>query len=889
MQVCRQCSAQCDSAHRFCPDCGFRFVPRAGSSGDPLIGAGLPGGYVILEQIGDGGMGRVYRAEQSALGRTVAVKIVHSHLLADETTVARFITEARAASRLNHPNSLSVIDFGQTEAGQYYLVMEYLRGRDLARVVAEEGLLPFHRIIDILRQLLDALSEAHGLGVIHRDLKPDNIIVEPMRTGGDFVKVVDFGLAKVLNSGATSITAAGIVCGTPDYMSPEQVRGDELDARSDLYAVGVILFELLTGKLPFVANSPTQVLLMQMSAPPPDPRKVAAERDIPEVLADVTLRALAKSAAERFQSAEEFADALVRARTDMEAAAIRLSLPPPVSRVQCVSCRAMVPATQKFCGECGARVPPVQRASQPVLSPRLMPPDLPKLRSVQLPMPMIARDEDVVWLLERLEQTQQSMHAARIVGEPGMGKTRLLHEFASMAALEHHQVVRIGPDPWMAGVAYHALRRAIEELAALPADGGSRHRWGSVNELALDGLLEVFARREHTKKLDPLQRRRAVAAALRWAMQRACERSEGRRVVLIVDDLDRVDGASRNALGDVLDDPVCCPILVLGAHVPGCDARWPGAFPARILTGLTPVDAAELLGDGSLTEHLRNSAGQNLRPMYVEQLARLMKEGESTFPRKLGDLITLRLNRLPLNGRRILQAMAVLGARATPAELQALLGAKATEQTAQELVSRGLLVATNDGWSFAHPLIREIAEATTPSEVAKALHIQAAELAAAQSLPIEVRARHAMGSESIFEALLWLEQMGDQALQRAAPLDAIESFRRGLGFTQQHRLSLGLNDPSRAMIVFSRKLGSSLAQAGQLSEAEQVLTSTLSNLSEADVERARLLLALGHVAAASKRHAEAAGLFDEAGRLAHVLGASDVLETLSRELRPLGP
>ena len=165
--------------------------------------------------------------------------------------------------------------------GQPYLVMEFLRGKDLSRVAYEEGPLPFARIVDVLRQVLAALGEAHDLGIVHRDLKPENVILEPLRRGGDFVKVVDFGLAKLRADaqGGPSVTSPGIVCGTPDYMAPEQGRGDTIDGRSDLYAVGVILFQLLTGRLPFEADSPTQVVMMHLTVPVPDPRQVAPERE----------------------------------------------------------------------------------------------------------------------------------------------------------------------------------------------------------------------------------------------------------------------------------------------------------------------------------------------------------------------------------------------------------------------------------------------------------------------------------------------------------------------------------------------------------------------------------------------------------------------------------
>src|ERR1700722_1971438 len=294
-------------------------------------------------------MGRVYRAEQTTLGRTVAVKIIHPHLVGEENTAARFITEARAASRLNHPNSVGIIDFGNTPDGQLYLVMEFLRGRDLARVTYEEGALPFRRIVDVLRQVLAALAEAHSENIIHRDLKPENIILEPVRSGGDFVKVVDFGLAKMrVETQQPGIPSPGIVCGTPEYMSPEQARGDVLDARSDLYAVGVILYQLLTGRLPFEADSPTQVVLAHLTRPPQDPRTLAPERKIPDALAELCLKTLAKEPKDRYQDSDEMSAALGQALAKIEGRASgRVASP---GSVACPSCGAANPPNQKFCG-----------------------------------------------------------------------------------------------------------------------------------------------------------------------------------------------------------------------------------------------------------------------------------------------------------------------------------------------------------------------------------------------------------------------------------------------------------------------------------------------------------------------------------------------------------
>src|SRR5271166_5175137 len=234
MVRCPKCASLCPEEHDYCVSCGAEVAAALGRGDtDPLIGETFPGGYRVTHLVGVGGMGRVYCAEQVALGRTVAVKVVHPQLAGDELTAARFLNEARAASRLSHPNSVAIFDFGRTVEGHPYIVMEHLRGQDLGRVAQAEGPLPLRRIVHILQQTLAALGEAHALGIVHRDVKPDNIVLETLRSGLDFVKVVDFGLAKLLTEDARTLgrsqSRPGLVCGTPEYMSPEQGRGDVLD------------------------------------------------------------------------------------------------------------------------------------------------------------------------------------------------------------------------------------------------------------------------------------------------------------------------------------------------------------------------------------------------------------------------------------------------------------------------------------------------------------------------------------------------------------------------------------------------------------------------------------------------------------------------------------
>ena len=386
MMLCPGCSAPCGESHNFLlRACGAELGKASPSAEDPLVGRTLPGGYRVTHILGVGGMGRVYCAEQVALGRTVAVKVVHPHLADDELAAARFLNEARTASRLGHPNSVAIFDFGRTENGQPYIVMEYLRGRDLGRVAQSEGPLPLRRVVDVLRQTLAALGEAHALGIVHRDLKPDNIVLDPLRSGRDFVKVVDFGLAKILEeapaaNGGGALTRPGLVCGTPEYMSPEQGRGDPLDGRSDLYSLGIVAFELLAGRVPFAADTATKTLLLQLNEPAPDPRNVAPERGIPAPFAELTLRALAKAPADRFQDAAQMSAALEDA---LIAAEGRVSRPSPSTGTRCRACGALSPIGQKFCGDCGA---PSASTTPPLAGARPSPaPPAPRARPAGRP------------------------------------------------------------------------------------------------------------------------------------------------------------------------------------------------------------------------------------------------------------------------------------------------------------------------------------------------------------------------------------------------------------------------------------------------------------------------------------------------------------------------
>ena len=286
-----------------CPHDGARLI-RLGR--DPMLGREIDGRFVIRERIGTGGMGVVYRAWQESVKRDVAVKVMRARCGIDKVIAKRFLREARLASQLTHPCTVGVIDFGQTDDEVLYLVMELVRGPTLAQLIAGDRFTAT-RAARIAYQLADALASAHGQDIVHRDLKPANVIVLAEPAGRDAIKVLDFGLAKVMHDleEVTVHTISGNLLGTPTYMAPEMTTGDAVDGRSDLYALGVMLYEMLVGRPPFVSQSVHQLISMHASTPVP-----ALPAEVPPLIAAIVYRLLAKAPGDRFPSAAALRDAL---------------------------------------------------------------------------------------------------------------------------------------------------------------------------------------------------------------------------------------------------------------------------------------------------------------------------------------------------------------------------------------------------------------------------------------------------------------------------------------------------------------------------------------------------------------------------------------------------
>jgi serine/threonine-protein kinase len=637
-----------------------------------------------------------------------------------------------------------------------------------------------------------------------------------------------------------------------------------------------MLFQLLTGRLPFESENPTQVVLMHLSAPVPDPTEIAPERNIPEPLVLVVQRALQKNANDRYQDALEFADALGAAMEEIQnASQSSFASVRAGGAMSCPACFANVPVA-RFCCDCGERLPvktdrPTSRAA----------PDLPPL-----PLRLYSRDDDLAWLEAARQSDKPEFKAYRIVGEAGMGKTRLLQAFLERARTAGDVVVTAGPDPYGAEVALHALRQVISGLVGVrPGSDGRRH-WRDASEEEQRGLAEVLGNSVDSQRATvPSRRRDDIHAALGWALGRATARTRESRIILAVEDLDRVDSASFAAFTHALErHQTTQPILLVATHSPAFEPNWTTTSSARTLMGLPASVLTRILGNRPSFERqaIEDVAKRGALPLYIDQVVRFLAEGGSDPPQRLADLIAHRIGTLQPAARQLLQALAVLGERADEESLRAVLGEDVDVGSSLELIGNGdMIERVEDHVVLRHPLFREVILLATPAGVRVELHRRTIRWFDKQGAPIEARALHAYHSQESFEALLLLEQIAERALSRADQPAAVNALRRGLELSRRELYRGELDDPMRAMAIFGRKLGDALSQSGNYADAEGVLREALDMTGPTGTDRAQILASLARVARGRQRKDEAVVFLDEAIQLARRSSAHGLVKDLT--------
>lgn len=817
-----------------------------------MVGRVLDDKYRLRSCIGIGGSGAVYKADQIALGRTVAIKILREDLAADARLVKRFQDEALAASRLNHPNTVSIIDYGQTPEGLLYLVMEHLRGPTLTYLLARHKPLPVARVLDIIAQVLSGLEEAHLAGVVHADIKSDNIVVESRRTGVDQVKVVDFGIARLVTAPLEGEDRS--VCGTPEYMAPELIAGAAPGFASDLYAVAVVMYELLIGETPFVGGSAVDILTRQLKLAAPAPS--SKRSDIPAAVDDVVGRGLAKRTADRYSSAAEMRAAVEGAARGTRAA--------PSSEIECAACGARSLKPFRFCPECGhprELSAPIAAADQPS---QPSPPPI-------FPLPLVGREGAIKAVARYLTGVTDGV-GLLVVGDAGTGRSAVLAAaYQKLGQADGLTIYQAGADPTGLASPLYPVRAVVATILQLPPVCGR----DELDHAALDhglaerdlpGLAELFGHPSELADLETVVRRREViAAAVRVLISEAARGP----TAVVFEDVEAYDEMSLDVLRELCNrsrgevrivatvDPVkaiAWGVRLLRVELGPLDRAEVATLAAHVATaGMTGAPNAALL--------YQATGGV---PAHVDQLLHFVAEGGEAegAPAALADLIAARLSTLDRDALIACQAVAVFGREAVRADaaLVSSLG-EAFDHALAQPTARGLLRDEGEVIGFTSALIRNVVYDATPARVRRELHAAAVEVVAASARSSAVIGHHHDAAGHRTAASRLLADAGDDYARQLDDAGAAALYQRAL---IDARAAVAAGElPPAAMVAISIRLADALRACERLPLARGVLTEAES-WGELDPRLTALLLrASGHLAAAEKGQITAAVPFLE--------------------------
>lgn len=706
---------------------------------EKLVGAVLAEKYQLTNLLGAGGMGFIYEAEQVGLGRSVAVKLLRPELV--ETRLDWFRAEAMAASRINHPHAIAIYDFGITDEGVAYLVMEHLRGRTLSSLIELEPLSP-ERVVRLGAQCLSALDEAHACGVVHCDLTADNVIVERLRDGEDFAKVIDFGLARLYEKPGQ----ASPLVGTAEYVSPEQIQGKAVTPQTDLYALGILLYEMIVGRTPFAGASNPVVLKGHLEAEPDAPHYIIPT--CPSELGELILDALAKSPESRPPDAAAMRERLL---------GVFPSTASPTTRSAARKSRPTPPVRSH-----------VQRSTEAQHSTRLTC-VLGKKGSA-----LVGRAEEINQIVSfcRGERPANTM---LIIGPHGVGKAHLTRE-ATRRAGGDTEVFAGAADPsglklsWypVLGVLEQVLglrgRLTLEKLSKAAAHCG-------LPERDVPGLAEAFGLEGPAMQLELNVRRREARAATLRALQ-----SLGRRytsAVIVFADADRYDHPSLQIIGKLKDNlPDNLRLIITSERIQALGEQLSAGLADRLeLQGLPPQHARELTqrlagATHSVPDALAIQSITAGSPAAVEQLAGWIRLGHGTanVPSLLVDLVSIRVNRLPAEARRVLQAVAIHGSVAPRALVESTIES-AERKALLESTWTGLLVVGLETLTIPADLVAQVITACTPADVRRNLHRRALRAYGAEG-PAGIRGHHAQESGDAAQAYVLYIQAGNDAVRR---------------------------------------------------------------------------------------------------------------------------
>mgnify|MGYP005838929603 CR=1 FL=1 len=838
--VCPQCKTLSYIPLECCPACGANVSLVTAVTIEKLTGAILENRYQLVEYLDQGAMACVYRGVHVHVGSSVAVKILKRDFQQDSRFLERFQAEARAAGALNHPNILSIITVGNTPGGISYLISEFVQGVTLNKIIQQEGKLSLQRAMNIARQVLTALDEAHAHGIIHRDIKPENIMITQLRSREEFVKLLDFGIARQVYQQTPRLTIPGELFGTPEFMAPEVIRGQDASVASDLYAVGVVIYEMLTGQTPFTGTGIFDVLKHHIENSPVPLSQHNPE--IPQALDQLILRALSKDPQQRPSSAIDFKFMLESALVD-------------TSTVVCPRCNTRVQANLHFCPHCGNKM----QVSTSILVPTEPMTPLPLSTSEEilyfeedLRLPCVGREEE-------LTEVESFLYGDRLIleisGPLGIGKTTFLTEVVHRYG-QDAMCIYCGTDPSQTRRPWFPVRQLFAKLLSLHDVPSETEVLDVLAGYAIEPddvmhivqfltLKPMFSDMERAVRL-----RERITSILRLLL--ACIGNVPH--LFIFDDVHEYDYMSRMFIDRLVSVVRGFPLKVLVA------SEIPHIQPGGVGKSLQLKRLNDPLVYSLVLQSIKNSGDSYHHyteqlaktsmglPLHVAESIHLLLEGGTELSSNLSDILQTRLRRLPPKAMRMLQLTTCFGDCVPLTLLQQAEGMGDTFYDAlRVLIKRGFLRQDSDNPEVVclqHPAYSRLIPAQMTPSVRSDFHAIILDYLEETNAPCHLLARHALVAGFLEQAIPHLECTGNVCEEDLDDYSAIENYKHAYDIVKIATIQ------GRELSHFAHlcaQLGDLYRYTGQFAAAEDVLKEGLLVCEDSPDDEAIILSSLARL------------------------------------------
>ncbi|MBN2722762.1 MAG: protein kinase [Deltaproteobacteria bacterium] len=848
--ICNNCHLPSMEGQRICAECGSNLMEEELYEGDNLTGVIFEKRYRLEQYIDEGAMAWVYRGVHVDLGSSVAVKILKPSFHTDERFVERFKQEAIAAGSLNHPNILSIITSTTTSTGFTYIVSEFISGKSLAKILETQRKLPLSRVIKIISQILSALDEAHSKGIIHRDIKPENVMIISLRSGEDFIKLVDFGIARQSENNDLKLTKHGELFGTPEYMAPEVIRGKQASKVSDLYSVGIILFEMLAGDVPFTGEVIFDVLRAHLEE---EIKSVSVKNEeIPFAFDLLIKKVLAKDPDERPQSAIEFKNLLLE--TYDEASGV----------FQCTICGYSLESSCKFCPNCGTNLASTTAEVEKIEEENTVLPESKAVvsQSTRTIQQLLVREKALEPIFigreKEIDEITSFLYSEKVVleisGITGIGKTSLAEYI--IGAIDSDSVLKYAcyPDPSLCRMPWYPVKTLIGNILELDQDCSFEKIKEKLSGMRLepDDYQHIYKLLDSSAPDIPVERavklREIITSAIRVVMAAASQKA----AIILFDDIDEYDYPSRIFIDRLITNSSGFPVKVIltteeSFIVPNESSQ------SVVLTrlddeALKPVILQTISRKtdswhGLFEKLFSNSFGL---PLHLIEGIHLIMEGGSEVGSSLADIVTLRIRRLPSAALRIMQLSSLYG-KIVPLKLVYETEGKTedTENAISLLVRRGYINHINAlEIQISHPIYNKLVTSSMTMELQYKLNDIIRNFLLNNGASTLKIAYHTLKCNKLDEAFWLCEEAGDHCEKCLDDPGAVDFYRSAFEIS---RFSTLQGHGPENFIRLSLKLGDVLRYTSQYLESENILKEGLLFCEDSPESEAAILSSLARL------------------------------------------